>query len=40
MDRNIDHYNKDMDWVEKYTYRMLDLDCVPELKLYKRNQTH
>lgn len=31
----IDHYNEEMEWVEKYTERMLDLGCVPQVKLNK-----
>lgn len=30
----IDHYNEEMEWVEKYANRMLDLGCVPEVKLH------
>ena len=29
----LDHYTEEMDWVEKYTNRMLDLGCVPQVKL-------
>ncbi len=29
----IDHYTEEMEWVEKYTDRMLDLGCVPEVKV-------
>ena len=29
----IDHYNEEMEWVEKYTDRMLDLGCVPQVKV-------
>jgi len=29
----IDHYTEEMGWVEKYTERMLDLGCVPEVKV-------
>ena len=29
----IDHYTEEMEWVEKYTGRMLDLGCVPQVKL-------
>lgn len=32
----LDHYAEEMDWVEKYTNRMLDLGCVPEVNLSKR----
>ena len=33
----LDHYAEEMGWVEKYTDRMLDLGCVPEVKVC--NQT-
>ena len=33
----MDHYTEEMGWVEKYTDRMLDLGCVPEVKVC--NQT-
>lgn len=33
----LDHYAEEMEWVEKYTDRMLDLGCVPEVKV--NNQT-
>ena len=29
----IDHYTEEMEWVEKYTNRMLDLGCVPQVKV-------
>ena len=29
----LDHYAEEMAWVEKYTDRLLDLGCVPEVKL-------
>ena len=29
----IDHYTEEMEWVEKYAGRMLDLGCVPEVKI-------
>lgn len=29
----IDHYNEEMGWVEKYTDRMLDLGCVPQVNV-------
>lgn len=32
----LDHYAEEMDWVEKYTNRMLDLGCVPEVNISKR----
>lgn len=28
----INHYNEEMEWVEKYASRMLDLGCVPQVK--------
>ena len=31
----LDHYTEEMEWVEKYTNRMLDLGCVPQVKLDK-----
>lgn len=32
-EKYISHYTEEMEWVEKYTDRMLDLGCVPEVKL-------
>ena len=29
----LDHYTEEMEWVEKYAARMLDLGCVPQVKL-------
>lgn len=29
----IDHYTEEMEWVEKFTDRMLDLGCVPQVKV-------
>ena len=29
----IGHYTEEMEWVEKYTNRMLDLGCVPKVKV-------
>ena len=29
----LDHYTEEMEWVEKYANRMLDLGCVPQVKL-------
>lgn len=29
----LDHYTEEMGWVEKYTDRLLDLGCVPPVKL-------
>ena len=29
----MDHYTEEMGWVEKYTDRMLDLGCIPQVKL-------
>lgn len=34
----IDHYTEEMEWVEKYTDRMLDLGCVPQVKLNKESK--
>jgi len=34
----LDHYTEEMEWVEKYTNRMLDLGCVPEVKLNKESK--
>ena len=31
----LDHYTEEMEWVEKYTNRMLDLGCVPQVNLNK-----
>lgn len=31
----LDHYTEEMEWVEKYTNRMLDLGCVLQVKLNK-----
>lgn len=31
-EKYIGHYTEEMEWVEKYTDRMLDLGCVPEIK--------
>lgn len=28
----IDHYTEEMEWVDKYASRMLDLGCVPQVK--------
>lgn len=28
----LNHYTEEMEWVEKYVDRMLDLGCVPEVK--------
>ena len=28
----LDHYTEEMEWVEKYANRMLDLGCVPQVK--------
>lgn len=33
----IDHYTEEMEWVEKYTNRMLDLGCVPQVNI--KNET-
>lgn len=29
----LDHYAEEMEWVEKYANRMLDLGCVPQVKV-------
>lgn len=29
----LDHYAEEMEWVEKYANRMMDLGCVPEVNL-------
>ena len=29
----LDHYTEEMGWVEKYTDRMLDLGCTPQVKV-------
>ena len=29
----LDHYAEEMEWVEKYANRMMDLGCVPEVKV-------
>ena len=29
----MDHYSEEMGWGEKYTDRMLDLGCIPQVKL-------
>ena len=30
----LDHYDEEMGWVEKYANRMIDLGCMPEVKLH------
>lgn len=30
----IDHYTEEMTWVEKYTDRMLDLGCIPQINVH------
>ena len=32
-EKYIGHYTEEMAWVEKYTDRLLDLGCVPEVKV-------
>ena len=32
-EKYIGHYTEEMEWVEKYTDRMLDLGCVPQVKV-------
>ena len=34
----IDHYTEEMEWVEKYANRMLDLGCVPEVNICKQGK--
>ncbi len=34
----IDHYTEEMEWVEKYANRMLDLGCVPEVNITKQGK--
>jgi len=34
----IDHYAEEMEWVEKYANRMLDLGCVPEVNICKQGK--
>ena len=29
----LDHYTEEMEWVEKYANRMMDLGCVPEVNI-------
>ena len=31
----LDHYAEEMEWVEKYANRMMDLGCVPQIKLHQ-----
>lgn len=33
----LDHYAEEMEWVEKYANRMLDLGCVPQVNI--KNET-
>ena len=32
-DKYIGHYTEEMEWVEKFTDRMLDLGCIPQVKV-------
>ena len=32
----LDHYAEEMEWVEKYANRMMDLGCVPEVNITKQ----
>lgn len=32
----LDHYAEEMEWVEKYANRMMDLGCVPEVNISKQ----
>ena len=34
----INHYNEEMEWVDKYVGRMLDLGCVPEVKFCQESK--
>ena len=37
-EKYIGHYTEEMEWVEKYTNRMLDLGCVPEVKVHNETK--
>ena len=37
-EKYIGHYAEEMAWVEKYTDRMLDLGCVPEVKVHNETK--
>lgn len=32
----LDHYTEEMEWVEKYANRMMDLGCMPEVNISKQ----
>ncbi|MBQ9417754.1 MAG: hypothetical protein IJU19_04155 [Bacteroidales bacterium] len=34
----LDHYAEEMEWVEKYANRMIDLGCVPQVKLNQESR--
>lgn len=34
----LDHYTEEMEWVEKYANRMMDLGCVPEVNITKQSK--
>lgn len=34
----LDHYTEEMEWVEKYANRMMDLGCVPEVNIAKQGK--
>ena len=34
----LDHYTEEMEWVEKYANRMMDLGCVPEVNISKQGK--
>ncbi len=37
-EKYLGHYNEEMEWVEKYANRMLDLGCVPEVKVHNETK--
>ena len=34
----LDHYTEEMEWVEKYANRMLDLGCIPEVDVKQQSK--
>ncbi len=34
----LDHYTEEMEWVEKYANRMMDLGCTPEVNITKQGK--
>lgn len=34
----LDHYTEEMEWVEKYANRMMDLGCTPEVDITKKSK--